>query len=202
MLWTRTSPGATPEWTAEVLFRVIPWNEAAAPADPGGALFVARDRQRLGRHDAPDRYGALYLSVVATSAVAEMLKRFRGRRLPAGAFNASRGGLYALAAFDDSALPALVDLDDAGELARRSLRPSEVATSRRRTTQLVARAVFDEGVVGFAWWSTIEATWTNVTLFAERSSSKLRLLERPLPLTIRLSEVVEAARYLEIDLSA
>lgn len=163
---------------------------------------MARDRQGFGRHDAPDLYGALYLSAQATSAVAEMLKRFRGRRLPEGAFHASRGRLYALAAFDDTDLPTLVDLDDGGELARRSLRPSEVATSRRRITQLVARAIFDEGALGFVWWSTIEATWPNVTLFAERGAARLRLVEPPLPLAARQPEVMEAARHLEIDLPA
>lgn len=182
-----------------MLFRVYPGIGSADPGGPGGALFVARGKQRGGRHDAPTRYGALYASRRSLSAVAEFVALFRGQALPEDAFSSGERRLY-LAAMDDSALGGLVDLDDPAELVRRSLRPSEVSTRDRDVTQPIGQRLFDEGVDGFSWWSTIEASWQNVTLFAERARPKLRLVEPPLPLDRDVPDVREAARLLQVDL--
>jgi hypothetical protein len=182
-----------------MMFRVYPGIRSAAPGEPGGALFVARGKQGRGRHDAPTRYGALYLSRRSLSAAAEFIAPFRGQTLPEDAFLSGERQL-SLAALDDSALSPLVDLDDAAELVKRSLRPSEVGTRDRDVTQPIGERLFDEGTDGFTWWSTIEASWQNVTLFAERAGRKLRLVEPPLPLTPEVPEVREAARLLEVDL--
>jgi hypothetical protein len=60
------------------LWRVLPWDPSVPVGRPGHALWVPREYQGNGRHDAPDRYGCLYLAEVAVSAVAEMLAPFRG----------------------------------------------------------------------------------------------------------------------------
>jgi hypothetical protein len=60
------------------LWRVLPWDPSAPLGQPGHALWIPREYQGSARHDAPDRYGCLYLAEVAISAVAEMLAPFRG----------------------------------------------------------------------------------------------------------------------------
>lgn len=158
-----------------MLFRVFPLLAGARLRQPGGALYVARERQGTGRHDNPDRYGALYASGTPESAVAERIQGFRGQTLTDADLHRPDGLAYALASIDDAGLGAVVDLDDPAELVARSLRPSAVATRRRLVTQEIARALFDEGVDGFRWWSALEASWPNATLFAERSARRLKL---------------------------
>ena len=156
-----------------MLYRVFPQLPAAGPMEWGGALYVARVRQGVGRHDNPLQYGALYVSRSPESAVAESIQKFRGQTLTDADLELVDGRRYALAAIDDAALPAAglqtVDLDEPRELVQRDLRPSRIATRLRERTQPVALAIFDEGAAGIGWWSTLEASWPNVTLFAPRS---------------------------------
>ena len=148
----------------------------------GGALFVPRSRQGAGRHDNPDHYGALYVSRSAESAVAERIASFRSQELSDEDF-LTAGGQYALAAMEDADLAPVPDLDDPAELAARGLRPSRVASLDRSLTQPIALGLFREGTAGFAWWSTLNSAWPNVTLFAERALRQLRLTAEPEPLT-------------------
>jgi hypothetical protein len=163
-------------------------------------LFVPRERQGTGRHDNPDQYGALYVSQVPESAVAERIQPFRGQQLTETDMTRRDGARYALVALDDSELGGAVDLDDPRELVRRELRPSGVATRRRDTTRRMARSLFDEGMPGFSWWSTLEAAWANITLFAERAVSSLAIEGEPEPLGIDHPTVKTAADLLGIRL--
>ena len=121
-----------------------------------------------GRHDNPDHYTALYLAREPISAVAERIQGFRGQRLTEGVFTRPDGRVEALAEIDDTGWPELVDLDDPEVLAARRIRPSRVATGDRPMTQGLALELFLGGATGLAWWSTLEAAWTNVTVFEER----------------------------------
>jgi hypothetical protein len=71
----------------------------------------------------------------------------------------------------------LVDLDDPRELTRRALRPSQVATRTRAVTQRQAAAIFagPDAPAGVRWWSTLESTWIDVTLF-DRTLAGLEIL--------------------------
>src|SRR6202023_1254219 len=60
------------------LYRTIPHDRRARPGTPGAAAWFPREFQGEGRHDNPERYGCLYVSEVAVSAVAEALAMFRG----------------------------------------------------------------------------------------------------------------------------
>lgn len=169
--------------------------------EEGGALFVPRLLQGRGRHDNPSDYGALYLSRTPESPVAEILRDLRRREvadrdLGAGAVR------FALAPIDDSAVTELVDLDDPLALSPRKLRPSQVATGNRRMTRRMALSLYREGVNGFEWWSTIEASWVNVTLFADRSLGALRLAGEPEPLSVTHPAVRAAAEAVGVLLSA
>ncbi len=185
-----------------MLYRLFPFDPRAAPGDPGGPLFVPRSEQGRGRHDAPDAYGALYLSRTEQSAVAEYLWPFRGQTLTPA--DLTRGGVpsHAIMRFEDAALGPLTDLDDPNELVRRALRPSVVATRQREVTQAYALRLFQEGLPGFEWWSTIDASWKNVTLFAERAAARLRTTGRPEPLGVDHPSVVEAAEVVGVTLAA
>lgn len=182
------------------LFRVFDWNSRSLGEGFGGPLFVHRARQGAGRHDVPELSGAWHLSQSPVAAVAETLQYLRGHTITADDFARVGGMRKALAAVDlaDRALP--IDLDDPRELERRRWRPSRIATLHRPTTQAVARTMFVTGAVGFSWWSGLEASWINVTLFHERALPLVSLAGRPRPLSPSLKEVREAAEHLGIQL--
>jgi hypothetical protein len=92
----------------------------------------------------------------------------------------------------------LVNLDDPSQLVKRRIRPSQVATLRRAVTQGLAASLFEEGAGGLLWWSTLEAEWTNVTLFHERAVGKVTLVGSPRKLSLGMSEVQNAAAHLGI----
>jgi hypothetical protein len=100
------------------------------------------------------------------SAVVEQLARFRGQRLTEGML-ARKGLPLALAAFELPHERLVVDLDDPIVLTANGLRPSEVATRRRPTTQPQALALFrrHRRAAALRWWSTFESLWANYTVF-------------------------------------
>jgi hypothetical protein len=147
-----------------------------AAQEAGGALSFPRPQQGGGRHDNPDLYGCLYLAEEPVSAVAEMLAPFRGsgRLLPSMLFRyGNRLTLAALRLADDL---APLDLDDPQILDAAGLRPSQVATRRRVLTQRQAAELYESEpeAVGLRWWSTLEASWINWTLF-DRAAPGLEL---------------------------
>ncbi|MDQ3091391.1 MAG: RES domain-containing protein [Actinomycetota bacterium] len=149
------------------LWRVLPWDPSASAGAPGDALWVPRALQGTGRHDAPDRYGCLYLAEDAVSGVAEALAPFRGTGDLRPELLVRSGRRLALAELELDAGSVLVDLDDPAVLATEALRPSIVGTGRRAVTQAYALRQFERhpDAAGLRWWSTLEASWLQVTLF-------------------------------------
>jgi hypothetical protein len=148
------------------LWRVLPWDPSARPAAPGGALWFPRPFQGTARHDNPARYGCLYVTESPVSAVAEALAPFRGTGDLQPDMLTRMGRPLALARLELRGGP-LLDLDDPAILVEADLRPSEVATNRRNVTQAGAARLFDAypETAGLRWWSTLEASWINATLF-------------------------------------
>jgi hypothetical protein len=179
-----------------ILWRVLPWDPSAKPRSPGGPLWFPRAFQGAGRHDNRDRYGCLYLATEAASAVAEALGPFRGTGDLADDMLDRGGRRLALAALELPDPVELVDLDEPRVLRRERLRPSEVATRSRTVTQAYAARLYDahDGALGLRWWSTLESSWINVTLF-DRASSELTAAA-PEPLATDHPAVVEAAELL------
>lgn len=98
------------------------------------------------------------------------------------------------------AMPA-VDLDDPQILGEQGLRPSQVATRLRSATQLQAAEIHaaHQDAVGIRWWSTLEASWINWTLF-DRGAPALELTEAS-PLGVQSPVVLEAADLLGLSLA-
>jgi hypothetical protein len=155
-----------------ILFRCFAWDARAGERQRDGALWIPRVYQGDGRHDNPDAYGCLYLSMSALSPVVEQFARFRGQRLTPSLLR-RRGLPLALAELELDAAATLLDLDDPGTLRRERLKPSLVATRHRGVTQPQALALYQRHpqAAGLKWWSTYEASWANVTLFHRASSS-------------------------------
>jgi hypothetical protein len=189
-----------------VLYRVFRAVAGAAELAPGGSLHVPRERQGAGRHDSPGRYGALYAARTPVAAVAETIQAFRGRELAEDDLARSDGSVLALAELDDDALEltALRDLDDPAVLVAEAWRPSWVAVRDRAVTQAMAVRVFEAGASGLSWWSTLDAAWTNVTLFAERTldARLVRVVVPPERLSLTHPAVVAAAEHLAIPVVA
>ncbi len=163
-----------------ILWRLLPLAHDAAPTGPGGALWFPRELQGAGRHDNPDRYGCLYVSESPVSAVTEALAPFRGTGALSPAMLLRAGTALTLAQLqlqieDES---HLIDLDEPRVLTRTRLRPSQVATYARAVTQAYAARLYDEHptAVGLRWWSTIEASLVNLTLY-DRAADSLRLVD-------------------------
>jgi RES domain len=177
-----------------ILWRLVPWREQVEPTQPGGALWFPREQQGLGRHDNPDRYGCLYVSQHAVSAVAEALAPFRASGKLSENMLLRAGLPLARLALDDHA--PLVDLDDPRVLVGNGLRPSLVATRARAITRTSAMRLFDEvsETVGLRWWSTLEASMINPTLF-DRAAPHLSLVEIE-SLSLTHMAVVQAAELL------
>ena len=149
------------------LWRVLPWDPSAPVGQPGHTLWVPREYQGNGRHDAPDLYGCLYLAEVAVSAAAEMLAPFRGTGDLQPELLVRSGRRLALAELELAGDATLIDFDDPAVLIAESLRPSIVATGQRSVTQAYAVGQFERHseAAGLRWWSTLEASWIQVTLF-------------------------------------
>ena len=187
-----------------MLYRVYRALEDVPPTQRGGALYVPREYQGAGRHDAPARYGAFYAARSAVAAVAETIQAFRGRDLSPEDLERSDGTHLTLAAYDDSGLDALMDLDQPAVLAEEGWRPSGVASRDRAVTQAMAVRAFEAEALGLSWWSTLDSAWTNVTLFAERAleDGTLAVDGSPERLSLKHPDVVAAADHLAIPLSS
>jgi hypothetical protein len=182
-----------------MLYRTFPRSPEAGAREEGGPLHVARALQSQGRHDHPDAYGAIYASRSPVSAVAELVKRYIGQVLTARDLAWAPGRPYALVAIDDSRLLDMVDLDDPEELAGRGWRPSSVATHDRRVTRRQALALYEAGATGLEWWSTLEGSWINVTLFEDRALPALRVEGEPELLTLGHPALIEAAEAIGVS---
>ena len=183
-----------------ILYRCFAWRSAAPAAAPDGPLWFPRPFQGEGRHDNPETYGCLYLADRPVSCVVEQLAAFRGQRLTASLLH-RRGLPLALAAMELAEGEALIDLDDPAVLGRERLRPSHVATRDRSVTQPQALTLFHRHrmAAGLRWWSTWEASWTNVTIF-DRAAPALRLRSVD-ELTIEHETVLQAAEHFGLRVS-
>ena len=161
---------------SSTLFRTLPYDSRAGDGEPGNPRWFPREYQGEGRHDNPSMYGCLYVSEVAVSAVAEALAVFRGSG-PLHESMLTRFGLsLALIELVVASRARLIDLDDPTVLTDEALRPSLVGTHRRSLTREQAATLYrrHRTAIGLRWWSSLESTWINATLF-DRAAPSLRV---------------------------
>ena len=159
-----------------IVWRVLPIDQAAADDAAGGPLWFPREYQGTARHDNPAAYGCLYVAEAPVSAIAEALAPFRGRGALTHAMLERAGRRLSLVTLELREPDGLLDLDEPQTLAAEGLRPSSVATRVRQRTQSDALRLFEthRRATGLRWWSTIEASWINVTVF-DRARRRLRM---------------------------
>lgn len=103
----------------------------------------------------------------------------------------------AIATYEIGKAESICDFDDPGELAARSLRPSDVITRDRERSQAWALRLFQEKRwAGVRWWSYHDARWASFGLWDRRSIG----VSRVAALTIEYPALAEAARVLDIQL--
>lgn len=160
------------------LWRALPLDRRAEAEEAGGPLWFPRLWQGSGRHDNPDLYGCLYVAEDPVSAVAEMLAPFRGTGKLLPSMLVRFGQPLALASLELEDRLTVVDLDEPATLLATGLHPSQVATRHRSRTQEQAAALYEAHgeAVALRWWSTLESTWINWTLF-DRAGPRLGLGE-------------------------
>ncbi|MBW8060466.1 MAG: RES domain-containing protein [Solirubrobacterales bacterium] len=181
------------------LWRVLPLDRRASPDEPGGSLWFPRHQQGAGRHDNPELYGCLYVSEEPISAIAEQFAPFRGTGALLPSMLVRFGLPLALASLELPDEATVVDLDDPVALTAEGLRPSQVATRRRSVTQAHAAEIHaaHPDAVAIRWWSTLEASWINWTVF-DRAIGELEL-ERTTKLEVDDPGVLEAADLLGLS---
>ena len=141
-------------------------------------------------------------SHTAVSAIAETIRPLRGQTLDDRYFTRHRVLTRAIVQLEIADGLRVVDLDNPEELMTRRIRPSQVATRNREITQGIALRIFSEGATGMSWWSTLEAEWTNVTLFYERALPHATVVGAPRRLSTRFEDVRLAAERLGITIDA
>ncbi len=183
-----------------IVHRVFPLAAGAPPSDPGGALWWPRSLQGTARHDNPDRYACMYVSEVEVSTIAEALAPFRSSGELTSDLLVRAGLPLALASLELDDEAHVIDLDDPGTLLREQLAPSRVATRQRALTQADAAHLFDyhPEAAGLRWWSTLESSWLNVTLFDRVATAGLELSDMRLLTTTDVG-VREAASFLGLS---
>jgi hypothetical protein len=147
-------------------YRVFPWVRNAKAGEPGHALYLA-PRNSAGRLDNPDHYRVLYVATNPTAAVAE---RFGSFELWTAAMLAGppalKGSRQALAQYEIPDDLIILDLDDGPALVTWGLRPSQVITRERATTQAWALRLFQTGrFAGVRWWSFYNPDWGSIGLW-------------------------------------
>jgi len=142
-----------------------------------GHPLYSQPVQGAGRWDNPSLYRAFYLAKSPEAAIAEafgnLLTWTPAMFASPGLKGAERQlGTYS---FDEEVSP-IIDLDDAGVLFERGIRPTHVVIRDRVRTQMMAASIFEEGKwSGIAWWSYHRPEWGLVALFGTGGLSVLEV---------------------------
>ena len=166
------------------LYRVYAHLDGAAVGAPGHAGYIY-PRQVSGRWDNSADYLLVYAAATPDGAVGESFGRipewsndmFQVPYLP--------GARSAIATFELDDAKQLINLDDAGNLVARGLRPTQVVIRDLAFTQPLARSLFRETNAdgnrrwaGIRWWSFWAPQWPVFALWVPPGEvSPLRLLD-------------------------
>lgn len=145
-----------------------------------------------GRIDNPELYATLYLSDAAAGAIAEAFGRFPVWTAAMLEGSSSLpGSIRAIARYELPAGEAICDLDDARQLLKLKLRPSEVVTRDYARSRAWARRIYKQRQwSGVRWWSYYEPMWASFGLWDIR---RLKL-ESTAVLQLEYPALIEASR--------
>ncbi len=144
------------------LFRVIPYDELAAPHDRGGVLFIPGSTD--GRVANPDLYRELYLAAQPEAAIAETFGRLAIWK-PIDFIHAT-GRPYRLVTYSFPPDTLVLSLDNTSTLLDLGIiAPTDIVTRNRATSRAWARTVYLRGTYdGVSWWSFYNPDWTSLAL--------------------------------------
>ena len=181
-------------------WRVFPWDSAAEAGAPFSPEYVVpADRQTKGRFDLGTS-PVLYLAESPEHAVAELLRSFTGRRLSAAQLIGAGHPLALVEVeLDPAVSPRLADLTDPAILLRFGIHPDTLASRSRAATQEISKALFEQGLTGFRWWSALHGDWHALLLFQSRIAPAEMHYGVPEPLTLSQPAVLAAAEELRLD---
>ena len=183
------------------LWRVFPWNPAAAEGERFSATFVPGGQGR-SRFELPaNALGVIYLAESEEHAVAEMIRGFRNspHSLTDDDLTAWGYGLaLARATLADEVWPLIADLCDPGVLGALRVSADQPPLRDRRRTQAVAAALHRDGHAGLRWWSAFWGEWHTTVLFRDRLPADALTHGPPALLHPSHPHVLEAARLLDI----
>ncbi len=155
-------------------WRVFPWDRRARAGEPFSASYIPPTTAR-GRFDLPIACSpVLYLAETPDHAIAESIQPWRNQLLRSAHLLRARRPL-ALVDVQLAGRQAaeLVDLCDPEALRSLRLRPDQIASRHRRSTQAIAASIWDSGNVGLRWWSSFWGDWHGAVLFWERAREGL-----------------------------
>jgi hypothetical protein len=177
------------------LWRVFPWDRAAAPGKPFSAEAQPVG-QGSGRFDIPHLTPVRYLAESPEHAVGERIQTLRGQRLTQANLEWHRWPL-ALVGVSVSAEDHIIDLCNPHELVKHDCPPDTLASRDRKRTQGMAAQLYTTGATGFRWWSSVIGDWHATILFANRLAPEvLQWDETPQILTLDHPAVRAAAAML------
>jgi hypothetical protein len=160
-------------------WRVFPWDASAAPGEPFTPQYVLPVGAQTGGRFDLSTVPTLYVALDDPAhALAEVLQPVRGRReiRPGHLKRRVRGsgGLDHPLAIVPTWIPQSIfdvmpDLGDPGTLVRFGIRPDDLSSRDRATTQRISRTLHDDfGVPGFRWWSAFGGDWHVAVLYMDR----------------------------------
>lgn len=183
-----------------LLYRVFFHRSGARAGTSGHATYLYMP-QLKGRWDNAELYRGWYLSTSPEGAVGETFGN-----VPVWSsdmFMVPTGFRRALATFSAPDDLPLFALDDAANLLRIGMRPSQVVTRNTPYTQSVAARLFaerttnnDQRWAGLTWWSYHRPTWSNTFLWDTEGAPAPLLLESVDVLTVDTPAVRDAAAAL------
>lgn len=186
-----------------VLWRVFPWDPAAAEGERFSATFVPAGQGR-GRFDLPGRpAGVVYLAETPEHAVGELIQRFRNQPAPlerADLVVAGRTLALVPVTLSPAASAGIADLCDPALLARHGIRPDDTAARARPPSQRAAAELHEAGHAGLRWWSAFFGEWHTTVLFRDRLGADALDYGTPAPLHLAHPALAEAALALDVPL--
>ena len=143
-----------------ILYRCFPYNPAMKKIEPGHPLYIPASRS-TGRINNPDIYAPSYWSAQPECAVAEtygsQMQWSPGTFAGTPQLPHTNHAIAAIEIPDDA---RIFNMDNAPNLVKLKLSPSQVVSRDNTVTQAWARKIFEMGkYAGISWWSIFWPEW-------------------------------------------